>query len=43
MNAIFFILVQSFCLLKIKITRFPSGFRLNYFVDYILCKLSVSL
>ena len=35
-NAIFFKLfpVQGFCPLKIKITQFPGGFRLNYFFDH---------
>ena len=26
---LYIILVQGFCLLKIKITQFPDGFRLN--------------
>ena len=31
------ILVQGFCLLKIKITQFPTGFRLNYFQLHFVC------
>ena len=28
-----FILVQGFCPLKIKITQFPGGFRLNVIIE----------
>ena len=34
------ILVQDFCPLKIKITQFPNGFRLNTSITYVFEQVS---
>ena len=43
-NILQIILVQGFCLVKIKITQFPGGFRFNVCqLEYVICLSSQSI